>query len=209
LGTTDTEIEDINDEPIPLQQEIDFVLKHANRYLKQTISINDVTSMYAGLRPLVKTKGVTNTSLLSRDHVIIVSLSNLITITGGKWTTYRKMAEDAVNNAIFVAKFSYRECITKHLKIESSEFDNINYDDAVEKIYSPENIKKFIELEMAITVEDILARRTRLLFLDAKKAIETAPLIAKQMAIVLNKDEEWIQLEIDNFMQLAKNYLPY
>jgi len=209
LGTTDTEIEDINDEPIPLQQEIDFVLKHANRYLKQNISISDVTSMYAGLRPLVKTKGVTNTSLLSRDHIIIVSLSNLITITGGKWTTYRKMAEDAVNNAIFVAKFSYKDCITKHLKIESSQFDNINYDDAVEEIYSPENIKKFIELEMAITVEDILARRTRLLFLDAKKAIETAPLIAKQMAIVLNKDEEWIQLEIDNFTQLAKNYLPY
>lgn len=209
IGTTDTEIEDISDEPIPLQQEIDFVLKHANRYLKQNISINDVTSMYAGLRPLVRTKGVTNTSLLSRDHVIIVSHSNLITITGGKWTTYRRMAEDAVNNAIFVAKFSYKDCVTKHLKIESSEFDNINYDEAVEKIYSAENIKIFIENEMAIAVEDILARRTRLLFLDAKKAIETAPLVAKQMAIVLNKDQEWIQLEIDNFTQLAKNYLPY
>jgi glycerol-3-phosphate dehydrogenase len=133
----------------------------------------------------------------------------LVTITGGKWTTYRKMAEDAVNNAIFVAKFSHKDCITKHLKIESSEFDNINYDDAIEKIYSSENIKKFIENEMAIAVEDILARRTRLLFLDAKKAIKTAPLVAKQMAMVLNKDEEWIQLEIDNFTQLAKNYLPY
>jgi glycerol-3-phosphate dehydrogenase len=208
LGTTDTEIEDISDEPIPLQQEIDFVLKHANRYLKSNITINDVTSMYAGLRPLVRTKGVTNTSLLSRDHVIIVSHSNLITITGGKWTSYRKMAEDAINNAIFVAKFSYRDCITKHLEIETSEFDLINYDDAPEKIYSAENIKKFIENEMAITVEDILARRTRLLFLDAGKAIEAAPFIAKQMAAVLNKDEEWIQLEIDNFTQLAKNYLP-
>ena len=113
IGTTDTEVEDISDEPIPLQQEIDFVLKHANRYLKSNITVNDVTSMYAGLRPLVRTKGVTNTSLLSRDHVIIVSHSNLITITGGKWTTYRKMAEDAVNNAIFVAKFSYKDCYYK------------------------------------------------------------------------------------------------
>ncbi len=208
IGTTDTEIEDISDEPIPLQEEIDFVLKHANRYLKTNIIINDVTSMFAGLRPLVRTKGVTNTSMLSRDHVIIVSHSNLITITGGKWTTYRKMAEDAVNNAIFVAKFSYKECITKHLKIANSEFDNINYDDAIEKIYSLENIKRFIENEMAITVEDVLARRTRLLFLDAKAAIQTAPRVAKEMAAIFNYGEHWIQLEIDNFTQLAKNYLP-
>ncbi len=208
IGTTDTEIEDISDEPIPLQEEIDFVLKHANRYLKTNIITNDVTSMFAGLRPLVRTKGVTNTSMLSRDHVIIVSHSNLITITGGKWTTYRKMAEDAVNNAIFVAKLSYKECITKHLKIENSEFDNINYDDAIEKIYSLENIKRFIENEMAITVEDVLARRTRLLFLDAKAAIQTAPRVAKEMAAIFNYGEHWIQLEIDNFTQLAKNYLP-
>lgn len=208
IGTTDTEVEDINDEPIPLKEETDFLLKHANRYLKSTITLNDVTSMFAGLRPLVSTKGVTNTSLLSRDHVIIVSLSNLISITGGKWTTYRRMAEDAVNNAIFVAKFSYKDCITKHLQIESSLFDNINYDDSIEKIYSIKNIKEFTENEMAITVEDVLARRTRLLFLDARSAIQTAPLVAQRMAAMLNKDEHWIQLEIDNFTQLAKNYLP-
>ena len=208
LGTTDTEVEDISDEPMPLQEEIDFILKHANRYLKSNITINDVTSMFAGLRPLVRTKGVTNTSMLSRDHVIIVSHSNLITITGGKWTTYRKMAEDAVNNAIFVAKFSYKDCITKHLQIESSEFDNIDYDDSAEKIYSIENIKKFIENEMAITVEDVLARRTRLLFLDVNAAIQAAPLVAQHMAIILNEDKQWIQKEIDNFTQLAKNYLP-
>ncbi len=208
IGTTDTEVEDISDEPLPLQEEIDFILKHANRYLKSNITINDVTSMFAGLRPLVRTKGVTNTSMLSRDHVIIVSHSSLITITGGKWTTYRKMAEDAVNNAIFVAKFSYKDCVTKNLQIESSEFDNIDYDDSIEKIYSTGNIKKFIENEMAITVEDILARRTRLLFLDAGAAIQVAPLIAQRMAEILIKDEQWIQTEIDIFTQLAKNYLP-
>jgi glycerol-3-phosphate dehydrogenase len=208
LGTTDTQIEDISDEPTPLQEEIEFILKHTNHYLDSKLTLNHVTSMFAGLRPLVKTKGVTNTSLLSRDHVIIVSTSNLITITGGKWTTYRKMAEDAVNNAIFVAKFPYKDCVTKALAIESSEFDHINYDDAVEIIYSTTNIKKFIEEEMAVCTEDVLARRTRLLFLDARKAMQAAPLVAKQMATVLNKSDEWLQSEIENFITLAKNYLP-
>jgi glycerol-3-phosphate dehydrogenase len=208
LGTTDTEMEYITDEPVPLKEEIQFVLDHANRYLKTDITINDVCSMFAGLRPLVKTKGVTNTSVLSRDHIIIVSTSNLITITGGKWTTYRRMAEDAVNNAIFVAKFDYIHPVTKNLRIHSSEFDNINYDDALEKIYSEENIKKFVEEEMAVSIEDILARRTRMLFLDVKKALEAAPLVATAMASALQKDKEWIQIELDNFTQLAKNYLP-
>ena len=207
LGTTDTQIEDISDEPVPLHQEIDFVLEHANRYLQSDITPADITSTYAGLRPLVRTKGVTNTSLLSRDHIIIVSLSDLITITGGKWTTYRRMAEDAVNNAIFVAKFPYKTCVTKNLPINSSEFDNINYDREIEDIYSAGNIKKFIENEMAVSVEDVLARRTRLLFLDAKRAIAAAPLVAKHMATVFNKDEEWIKSETDDFIQLANNYL--
>jgi glycerol-3-phosphate dehydrogenase len=208
LGTTDTEIDYITDEPVPLKEEIQFVLDHANRYLKTDIKVNDVRSMFAGLRPLVKTKGVTNTSMLSRDHIIIVSTSNLITITGGKWTTYRKMAEDAVNNAIFVAKFEYVHPVTKNLPILSSEFDNINYDDAIEKMYTTENIRKFVEEEMAASVEDILARRTRLLFLDVKKALEAAPMVAKAMASVLQRDDDWIQIELDNFTQLAKNYLP-
>lgn len=208
LGTTDTEMESISDEPVPLKEEIDFILSHANRYLNTNITINDVNSMFAGLRPLVKTKGVTNTSMLSRDHVIIVSLSDLITITGGKWTTYRKMAEDAVNNAIFIAKFKYIHPVTKTLQIQGSDFDAIDYNEPVEKIYSKENIEKFIVGEMATGVEDILARRTRLLFLDAKLAMSTAPLVATTMAAILKKDEDWKQNEIENFNLLAKNYLP-
>ena len=168
----------------------------------------DITSTFAGLRPLVRTKGVTNTSLLSRDHIIIVSLSNLITITGGKWTTYRRMAEDAVNNAIFVAKVPYKDCVTKNLPINNSEFDGINYDDEIKNIYSAGNIKKFVENEMAVSIEDVLARRTRLLFLDAKRAIVAAPLVAQHMAAVLNKNEDWIRSETDNFIQVASNYLP-
>jgi glycerol-3-phosphate dehydrogenase len=208
LGTTDTQVDQINDEPIPLKEEIDFILQHANRYLNTNITLDDVDSMFAGLRPLVKTKGVTNTSVLSRDHVIIVSTSNLITITGGKWTTYRRMAEDAVNNAIFVAKFEYKTPVTKDLPIVSSVFDAIDYDDAIEAIYSVQNIQKFVEEEMAVSIEDVLARRTRMLFLDVRKALQATPMVAKAMAAVLDKDETWIQTEIDNFTQLAKNYLP-
>ncbi len=208
LGTTDTEVKSISDEPVPLQEETAFVLKHVNRYLNSNISLNDVCSMFAGLRPLVKTKGVSNTSLLSRDHEIIVSTSNLITITGGKWTTYRKMAEEVINNALFIAKIEYRKCVTHNLPIEDGEFESINYDDSIEKIYGAENIKNFIANEMAVFIEDVLARRTRLLFLDAQKAIEAAPFVARQMATVLNKDDEWMQSEIDNFIILAKDYIP-
>ncbi|MEP6513633.1 MAG: glycerol-3-phosphate dehydrogenase/oxidase, partial [Parafilimonas sp.] len=210
LGTTDTPVEHTLPEPQPLDEEINFILQHANRYLKTNITLKDVTSMFAGLRPLVKIKGIKKTSMLNRDHTIIVSLSGLISITGGKWTTYRKMAEDAVNNAIFVGKFSYTDCRTRHLPIESSEFDNINYADEteLEKVYSGQNITKFIKDEMAMTVEDILARRTRLLFLDVNAAVRFAPLVAKRMAAVFQKDAQWIKKEIDNFNLLAQGYLP-
>ncbi len=210
LGTTDTPIEQTSVEPKPLEEEINFVLKHASRYLKSNITLSDVTSMFAGLRPLVKMKGVKKTSLLNRDHTIIVSPSGLVSITGGKWTTYRKMAEDAVNNAIFVGKFDYADCKTQHLKIESGEFDHIDYanEGELEKIYSAENITKFIKEEMAMTIEDILARRTRLLFLDANKAIKLAPAVEERMAIVFTKDDQWMQKEINNFILLAKGYLP-
>jgi glycerol-3-phosphate dehydrogenase len=210
LGTTDTPIEHVITEPKPLQEEIEFVLNHANRYLKSDISLNDVTSMFAGLRPLVKMKGVKKTSLLNRDHTIIVSPSGLVSITGGKWTTYRKMAEDAVNNAIFVAKMDHYNCITHHLPIEQGEMENIDYANKtrLENVYSGEHISRFITDEMAMRVEDILARRTRLLFLDAKVAIEFAPVIADQMATILKKDEHWIKKEIDNFIALAQGYLP-
>lgn len=107
IGTTDTQVDTISENPKPLREEIDFVLHHANRYLAADISETDVTSMFATFRPLVK-KGTGKTSLLSRDHTIIVSPSGLVTITGGKWTTYRKMAEDVINNAAFVAKLKKR-----------------------------------------------------------------------------------------------------
>jgi glycerol-3-phosphate dehydrogenase len=104
IGTTDTHVDQIDVEPLPLAEEIHFVLEHFNRYTNLSITKEDVLSVFVGLRPLVKSSGSNISSLLSRDHTLVVSLSRMVTITGGKWTTYRKMAEDAVNNAVFVAK---------------------------------------------------------------------------------------------------------
>ena len=210
LGTTDTPVDEISCEPKPLEEEIEFVLHHANRYLEKNILRSDVCSTFAGLRPLVQMKGAKSTALLSRDHTIIVSKSNLVTITGGKWTTYRKMAEDAVDNAVFIAKLAKKECVTKQLAIgneagayvkeEGEKFIHESFN------YTETDIKYFIQNEMAITVEDILARRTRLLFLDASAAIQAALPVAKVMALVMYKDEQWINEQVNSFLQVANNY---
>lgn len=207
IGTTDTQVDTISENPKPLREEIDFVLHHANRYLAADISETDVTSMFAGLRPLVK-KGTGKTSLLSRDHTIIVSPSGLVTITGGKWTTYRKMAEDVINNAAFVAKLPKKDCITKNFAIQSPPmfYRNENLQQGFSD-YSKEMIAWFINHEMAMTAEDILARRTRLLFLDAKQAIEKAAQVIADMAAIMNKNEDWQQQQLKQFIIVAKQYL--
>jgi len=102
LGTTDTPVENISEEPHALDSEIDFILEHFNKYNATAISRTDVQSVFVGLRPLVKSGGAVATATISRDHTILVSPSGLVTITGGKWTTYRRMAEDAVNNSVFL-----------------------------------------------------------------------------------------------------------
>lgn len=208
IGTTDTAVDEISFEPEPLEEEIEFVLEHANRYLEQVITRKDVRSMFAGLRPLVKKRGAKSTSLLSRDHTIVVSKAGLVTITGGKWTTYRKMAEDAVNNAVFIAKLPHKECITKTLaigyKIEESSAEKDFVHASIQ--FSEKDIERFVLKEMAITVEDVLARRTRLLFLDAHEAIDAAKPVAKKMAPLLHKDEQWINEQVESFTELAKQY---
>lgn len=205
LGTTDTPVEHAAVEPKPLEEEIAFILHHANRYLAANITRQDVTSMFAGLRPLVKQKHAKKTSVLSRDHVILVSKTGLITITGGKWTTYRKMAEDVVNNAITVGGLQPAACITKRLAIGSHTPDGIKVLHTAFKC-SAEDVRYFVEEEMAMTPEDILARRTRFLFLDAQKAVTMVRDIAAQMAALLKKDDGWVSEQVSAFEQLAKQY---
>ncbi len=210
IGTTDTPVNEIAEEPVPLKEEVDFLLHHINRYLDTRITKKDVTSTFAGLRPLIKIKGVKHSALLSRDHTILVSTAGLVTVTGGKWTTYRKMAEDAVNNAAFVAKLANNDCLTAQLPIHSSLKKQIQYGNTLDELlelYSIENIRHYVQSEMAVTIEDILARRTRLLFLDANAAINMAPYVAKNLAEIFNKDGNWVNDQLADFIILAKQYL--
>ena len=230
LGTTDTPVENISTEPTPLKEEIDFVIKHFNRYACATITRADILSVFAGLRPLAKSGDKKKTAVMPRDHHIAVLPSGLIHVTGGKWTTYRNMAEHAIDKAIEHAGLNKRICKTKELKIhgytESNEVSHLSIygSDAAsikkmmeddislsEKInpqypYTKAEVKWMLKKEMAITVEDVLARRIRLLFLDANAAMESALNVATVMAKELNKDEQWINQQVTIFKTLAKGY---
>jgi glycerol-3-phosphate dehydrogenase len=232
IGTTDTPLHEINDEPIALEAEIDFIINHFNAYNAINITRKDIRSVFAGLRPLVKTLNKGSTALASRDHTILVSSSNLITITGGKWTTYRKMAKDAVNNAAFVAKLPIVKCATRKLRLHGYD-QNILYgselsvygSDAVhirkmisddpslgERIHPSYNYCRAeliwaVTHEMAMTVEDILARRSRMLFVDARAAIASAEPVAKLMAEQLGKNADWRDDQVRLFQEMAEPYL--
>jgi glycerol-3-phosphate dehydrogenase len=231
LGTTDTPVENISAEPTALKEEIDFVIKHFNRYATAEIGYKDVLSVFVGLRPLAKTGDKNKTAVMPRDHHIEVLSSGLVHVTGGKWTTYRSMAEHAIDKAIETAGLTYTDCKTKDLPLHGFIKNNdtshlaVYGSDAVlikkmmeedislqEKIhpqysYTKAEVKFFIQYEMALTVEDIVARRIRLLFLDAKAAIEAAPVVADIMMNELNKTEQWEKQQIDCFKKLAEGYL--
>ena len=233
LGTTDTPLNEHQIEPRPLEEEIEFILNTANDYLADAPTRKDVLSVFAGLRPLAApTAGNENsTKEISRDHKLITSDSGLITITGGKWTTYRKMAEETVNSAIQAGKLAPKECQTTTLHIHGYTTTKQNghwqvYGSDAERIHelvskNPELGEKlhpnfdFIQAEvvwachneMIVKVEDFLARRLRILLLDAKASLEIAPKVAKIMAQELGKDEIWIQKEIADYSNLVKRYM--
>ncbi len=206
LGTTDTPVATISEEPVPLQEEIEFILKHIGRYLSKDPKLSDVKSMFAGLRPLVKGKAK-KTAALSRDHLISIGNSGLITITGGKWTTYRKMAEDVVDISMKTFDLPDKPCVTKELKLNGhdkpvtpAEITSLNNEE-LKAI-----VTKSVQEEMCMTVEDFLSRRTRQLLLNANDAIKAAPLVAKLMASAMNKDEHWMKEQINTFNDIANNY---
>jgi glycerol-3-phosphate dehydrogenase len=149
-------------------------------------------------------KGKTKkTAALSRDHLITVSDSGLITITGGKWTTYRKMAEDVIDIAMEKFNLSKRTCTTTDLKLHGHDQPGFPADSI-----ATEDITRAVSDEMCVTAEDYLSRRTRHLLLNAKSAVEAAPAVAKIMAAKMNKDETWISQQINEFTKLANNYIP-
>jgi glycerol-3-phosphate dehydrogenase len=189
-------------------------------------------SVFAGLRPLAKLNSEQRTAVMPRDHQVKVLSSGLVHVTGGKWTTYRSMSEDAINKAAATAGLPVRSCKTKNLPIHGAGGENATghfraYGADVKWIlqlmqdqpelgallhphypYCLAEVQWMVEHEMALTVEDVLARRIRLLFLDAVAAMQAAPKVAKLMAVLLNKDESWVSGQLDAFNQLAKSYLP-
>ncbi len=226
LGTTDTAVEKISLEPRPLEQEIDFILRTANRYLAKKPTYSDIRSMFAGLRPLVKNDASGSTKALSRDHVIRISPSGLITITGGKWTTYRKMGEDVINQAKAVGSLVESPSKTTHLKLRGHTQESLAepwwvYGSDAKEIqglpgvqsmlsaalpYNEAQVRYAIRAEYARTIEDVLARRTRSILLDAKASLAVAPRIAEILAEELGYSVEVMNKQLEEYKVLVKNY---
>jgi glycerol-3-phosphate dehydrogenase len=232
VGTTDTPVPEPSLEPRALDEEVEFILKHAARYLTKDPRREDVLSVFAGLRPLVKPADARGTAAISRDHHLMVSPSGLVTITGGKWTTYRKMGEDTVNQAAFVGGLEERESRTKTLPIHGSRPGTDARDPLSVYGADAEGVRALVREqpalggklhprlphvaaevvwaarhEMARTVEDVLARRTRALLLDARAAIEAAPPVAELLGGELGRDAVWRATQVREFTTLAKGYL--
>lgn len=223
VGTTDIPVEGPAVEPAPREDEIAFILEHAGRYLSRQPGRADVLSAFAGLRPLVKGRG--RTADLSRDHTLITSPSGLVTITGGKWTTYRRMAEDATDAAARVANLPNRPCPTRDLALWGADAppgpwrelgaseDQIR---AYEERFSGDLHPRLpyteamaawvIENEMPVHLEDVLSRRLRALLLDAAAAVEAAPRVAALMARLQQRDPAWTTQETAAFTHLAQSY---
>lgn len=203
FGTTDTPRDEISIEPQPLAEEIEYLLHHGDRCFLRPPSREDILSVFAGLRPLVTPSGSgRRTASISRDHQVTVSESGMISVTGGKWTTARHMAEDTMDTAIAAGELRPAPCVTREFPLSSS------LPPEAMDTPTPEIITHAVENEMAMTVEDVLARRTRLLFLDAKKSLEAVPMVARTMAALLDKDSEWIRSQENEFGELAAGYLP-
>ncbi|MFY9562283.1 MAG: FAD-dependent oxidoreductase [Terriglobales bacterium] len=232
VGTTDTPIAAVTLEPVAMEQEIEFVLATAGQYLAKAPTRDDVLSVFAGIRPLVRATGVASTAALARDHVIHIDRSGLVTICGGKWTTYRRMAEDCIDQAATLAQLPEKPCVTHHLHIHG-------FHDAAKQfgslaVYGSDahEIRRLIEAdarlseplhaalpyvkaeviwaarhEMARTVEDMLARRTRALFLNARAALAMAPVVAELMASELGWNEVTRTNQLAAFRDVASNYV--
>lgn len=206
VGTTDTPIDSAELEPQALESEIDFILETAAEYLSEAPKRSDILSVFAGIRPLVKRGISAKTSSLSRGHDLFVDDNGLVTITGGKWTTYRRMAEDAMDKATEIAAFEPRKCITSDLVIEgvgTGDGERLHID----LPFAREDTVRAVREEMAVTLEDVLARRTRALFLNARAAIDISAQVAAIMAEELGRDEKWTEEQVQSFARSARNYI--
>ncbi len=233
IGTTDIEVKHPVAEPSATVEEIDFLIEHAGRYLRKKPLREDVLSVFAGLRPLVRRGKSEETAKISREHAIHISKSGLLTIAGGKWTTYRKMAEEAVDKAILMAGMEFKKSVTESIRIHgwlekplnSKRFEIYGADaedvellcnslDLYDLLHPAFDIHKgeiiwAVRKEMARTVEDFLSRRRRALLLNARAAVEAAEEVAEIMAHELGKGKAWKEEQLKNFGRIADNYIPF
>jgi glycerol-3-phosphate dehydrogenase len=231
VGTTDTPLNNISMEPKALEEEIRFILSTAGKYITKPPRREDILSIYAGLRPLAAGRGKESTKEVSRRHRITLSPSGLLTIIGGKWTTYRCMAEESIDRAIKEGLLKNRKCMTKNYPL-IQDFLNFNrdrlqiYGDGAREIrqmicdypslgesiisslpYTKAEFLWIIRNEMPYTLADVLARRTRALFLDVRASQAVAPIIADLLADELKRDKAWKDTQLIEYNQLVLNYL--
>ncbi|MCX2683037.1 glycerol-3-phosphate dehydrogenase/oxidase [Campylobacter sp. MIT 21-1685] len=228
LGTTDTEVKKLSYEPKAFEEEIDFILNEAYKMLVKKPQRSDIKSVFVGLRPLIKSSAK-ESKKLSRSHKIELHSSRLIDISGGKYTTIRAMAEQCIQKAIKWGLLESKVCKTKNLKLifydEKMQFDErlSVYGTQATKIKELEKTKlakkihpeypytyaqvfHALEEEMAQNVEDILARRIRLLFIDAKACIECAKEVNDFVAQYFKWDKQRTDRALAEFLSLARKY---
>jgi glycerol-3-phosphate dehydrogenase len=231
VGTTDTAISDPTLEPSPREEEVEFILKTAGEYLDKAPTRSDVLSVFTGIRPLARAPNSSNTAALSRDHTIHIDESGLLNIAGGKWTTYRNMAEDCVNHAAILGRLAERECPTTRINIHgfhpnAQKFGHLSFygsdAPAIQELmrrdpelaqplaaalpYVGAEVVWAVRYEMARTVEDVLCRRTRALFLNAKAALEAASRVAALMAHELEYNSDWEVAQLAAFQRTAAHF---
>ena len=233
LGTTDTPVSDPSLESVPSDDEIEYLIDHAAHYFQRRIDPSDILSAFAGLRPLVNAGNAQDTASVSRDHVVRISKSGLVTVTGGKWTTYRKIAEDTINTAIQVGGLDSRPCITTDLRLHGWQepheeggplqvygADQKNVEAVMQEVdcgherlhpdlpYSRGEVHWAVRHEMARTVSDVLVRRIPALYMNRHVALTSAPLVAGILAQELGRDESWTAAQISSMIRQAEACLP-
>ena len=231
IGTTDTPVQDVPLEPVPLASEIDLILETAAPYFTRQPTRADIQCAFAGIRPLARGNHEGDTASLSRDFLVDVSSSGLLTLTGGKWTTYRKMAEECVDHVIALADLEVRPCVTRTMNIHGyyqypDQLGAFRYygsdavaiqalaesDPAYARKIHPTLSETVAEIvfavrnEMARTLDDVLSRRLRLTFLDPRLAVAVAPVVAEILARELGRDTMWQQQQVASFTLLAQGF---
>lgn len=229
VGTTDIAVKEPSLEPHAFNSEIDFILETFNQYCHKPVTRDDIRAIFCGQRPLVKADDAQSTAKISRKHEILYNEHGLFTIVGGKWTIYRLMGEDTINYIEKKLALPITKSRTKDLQLYGyttqpapyplksygnnyPEIEKIQQEIANFELIHPDlpyfqaEIIYHIRQEHAKTIEDILARRTRALYLNAQAAIESAELVAKLFAAEKNYSQEWQEQQITDFKQFAQKY---